>query len=55
MTKDLGSKMASSVRQAKTKQPQTEEASKSNGQKVPAPLKVELPLPLLPSRRIWPD
>lgn len=54
MTKELGSTLAKSVRQAKAKQPQNRtpdqqqklESSRSES---------ELPLPSMPSRRVWPD
>ena len=53
MTKEFGSKLAGSVRQAKAKQPQ------KNTSTVPPvvskPSKPELPLPVFPSRRVWPD
>ncbi len=52
MTKELGSKLASSIRQAKTKQPLENKPDIQQTQELP---KTEKPLPLLPARRVWPD
>ncbi len=58
MTKEFGSRLASSVRQAKAKQPQkntpdTQQASELS--KPEAESESESPLPPLPSKRVWPD
>jgi len=57
MTKELGSKLANSVRQAKAKQPQKNTADTQQvSEAAPLPkAESELPLPPLPARRVWPD
>jgi len=54
MTKELGSTLARSVRRAKEKQPQKKILNTPQDSE---PLKStsELPLPSIPSRRVWPD
>ncbi|MCF6255665.1 MAG: hypothetical protein L3J98_07530 [Gammaproteobacteria bacterium] len=56
MTKELGSKLANSVRQAKAKQPQKNTQDTQQVSETPAPkVESELPLSPLPARRVWPD
>jgi len=56
MTKELGSKLANSVRQAKAKQPQKNTTDTQQVSEAPLPrAETELPLPPLPARRVWPD
>jgi len=57
MTKELGSKLANSVRQAKAKPPQKNTQDIQQVSEAPAAPKAEseLPLPPLPARRVWPD
>ncbi len=58
MTKELGSKLANSVRQAKAKPPQknTQDIPQvSEAPAAPPKAESELPLPPLPARRVWPD
>ncbi len=56
MTKELGSKLANSVRQAKAKQPQKNTAGMQQVLEAPLPkAEPESPLPPLPARRVWPD
>lgn len=54
MTKNFGSKLAGSVRQARTNQPQNNPSSTKN---TPAPVKseAETPILIMASRRVWPD
>ncbi len=54
MTKELGSTLAKSVRRAKAKQPQ-KSTFDTQQDVAPAKSNSELPLPLIPSRRVWPD
>ncbi len=58
--KQLGSKLADSVRQVKTQQAEKEgKEQKVQEDKTPEPILVssrpEAPLPLFTSRRVWPD
>ncbi len=56
MTKELGSKLANSVRQAKAKPPQKNTSGTQQVSEIPlSRAEPELPLPPLPSRRVWPD
>jgi len=56
MTKELGSKLANSVRQAKAKQPQKNTTDAQQVAEAPlSKAEPELPLPPLPVRRVWPD
>jgi len=63
--KQLGSKLADSVRQVKTQQAENDEVvveeqeQVAQEDKTPKPIPVsskpEAPLPLFPSKRVWPD
>jgi len=54
MTKELGSTLAKSVRRAKAKQPQKNTLD-TQQDSVSEKSNFELPLPPIPSRRVWPD
>ncbi len=56
MTKELGSKLANSVRQAKAKLPQKSTQDTPQVSEAPASkAEPELPLSPFPARRVWPD
>jgi len=56
MTKELSSKLANSVRQAKAKPPQKDTQDAQQVSEAPVPkVESELPLSPLPARRVWPD
>ncbi|VAW84766.1 hypothetical protein MNBD_GAMMA16-1342 [hydrothermal vent metagenome] len=55
MTKKLGSTLARSVRRAKEKQPQNSTLNTQQDSESPKFTTPELPLPSIPSRRVWPD
>ncbi len=59
MTKKLGSKLASSVRQAKAKQPQENTLKIKSASKTSKPINSIIqnnaPPALISSRRVWPD
>lgn len=55
MTKELGSTLAKSVRRAKAKQPQKDTLNTQQDSVMPEKFNAELPLPPIPSKRVWPD
>ena len=58
MKQPLATKLANSVKQAKAQQDETPPESAVKQKETPAapqPSVVETPLPLIPSRRVWPD
>ncbi len=58
MKQPLATKLANSVKQAKAQQDETPSESavkQKETQTTPRPSVPETPLPIIPSRRVWPD